>query len=113
MHFTLCPKLDIHGTDLSYTLQKVADDITEAIIEQFQPSPLPVDNDDDNDSQELPVVTLGEASEMLSKLQLFWTQQKDNYPAFVDSIVKMNDRVRHLHQNSLKQRPITSYFHHN
>jgi len=24
-HFTLCPKLDIHGTDLSYTLQKVAE----------------------------------------------------------------------------------------
>jgi len=22
-HFALCPKLDIHGTDLSYTLQKV------------------------------------------------------------------------------------------
>jgi hypothetical protein len=27
--------------------------------------------------------------------------------------VKVNDRVRHLHQNNLKQRPITSYFHHN
>jgi hypothetical protein len=26
------------------------DDITEAIIEQFQPSPLPMDNDDDDDS---------------------------------------------------------------
>jgi hypothetical protein len=49
VHFTLCPKLDIHGTD----------------------------------------------------------------PAFVDSIVKMSDRVRHLHQNNLKHRPITSYFHHN
>ncbi len=24
-HFTLCPKLDIHGTNLSYTLQKVAE----------------------------------------------------------------------------------------
>ncbi len=24
-HFTLCPKLDIHGTDLSYTLQKVTE----------------------------------------------------------------------------------------
>jgi hypothetical protein len=24
VHFTLCPKLDIHSTDLSYTLQKVA-----------------------------------------------------------------------------------------
>jgi hypothetical protein len=47
------------------------DDITEAIIEQFQPSPLFADNDDDNISQELPVVTLGEASKMLSKLQLF------------------------------------------
>ncbi len=47
------------------------DDITKAIIEQFQPSPLPADNDDDDDSQELPVVTSGEASEMLSKLQLF------------------------------------------
>ncbi|CAK9196289.1 unnamed protein product [Sphagnum troendelagicum] len=89
------------------------DDITKAIIEQFQPSPLPVDNDDDDDSQEFSVVTSGEALEMLSKLQLFWTQQKDNYPAFVDSIVKMNDIVHHLHQNSLKQRPITSYFHHN
>jgi len=89
------------------------DDIIEAIIEQFQPSPLPADNDNDDDSQELPVVTSREASEMLSKLQLFWTQQKDSYPAFVDSIVKMNDRVRHLHQNSLKQRPITNYFHHN
>jgi len=88
-------------------------DIIEAIIEQFQPSPLPADNDDDDDSQELPVVTSGEASEMLSKLQLFWTHQKDSYPSFVDSIVKMNDKVRHLHQNSLKQRPITSYFHHN
>ncbi len=44
------------------------DDITEAIIKQFQPSPLPADNDDDDDSQELPVVTSGEASEMLSKL---------------------------------------------
>jgi hypothetical protein len=72
-------------------------DITKAIIEQFQPSPLPADNDDDDDSQELPVVTSGEASKMLSKLQLFWTQQKDSYPVFVDSIVKMNDRVRHLH----------------
>jgi hypothetical protein len=89
------------------------DDITEAIIEQFQPSSLPADNDDDDDNQELPVVTSGEASEMLSKLQLFWTQQKDRYPTFVDSIVKMNDKVCHLHQNSLKQRPITSYFHHN
>jgi hypothetical protein len=89
----------------------IDDDITEAIIEQFQPLPLPANND--NDSQELLVVTSGEASEMFSKLQLFWTQQKDNYPTFVDSIVKMNDRVRHLHQNSLKQRPITSYFHHN
>jgi len=89
------------------------DDITEAIIEQFQPSSLPADNDDDDDNQELPVVTSGEASEMLSKLQLFWTQQKDSYPTFVDSIVKMNDKVCHLHQNSLKQRPITSYFHHN
>jgi hypothetical protein len=49
------------------------DDITEAIIEQFQPSLLPANNDDDDDSQELPVVTLGEALEMLSKLQLFWT----------------------------------------
>jgi len=91
----------------------IDDDITEAIIKQFQPSPLPADNDDDNNSQELPVVTSGEASEMLSKLQLFWTQQKDSYPAFVNSIVKMNDRVRHLHHNSLQQRPITSYFHHN
>ncbi len=79
------------------------DDIIKAIIEQFEPSPLPADNDDGDDSQELPVVTSGEASEMLSKLHLFWTQQKDNYPAFVDSIVKMNDRVCHLHQNSLKQ----------
>ncbi len=70
-------------------------------------------DDDDDDSQEIPMVTSREALEMLSKLQLFWTQQKDNYPAFVDSIVKMNDRVRHLHQNSLKQRLITSYFHHN
>jgi hypothetical protein len=26
------------------------DDITEALIEQFQPSPLPADNDDDDDS---------------------------------------------------------------
>ncbi len=50
------------------------DDITKAIIEQFQPSLLPANNDDDDDSQELPVVTSGEASEMLSKLQLFWTQ---------------------------------------
>jgi len=89
------------------------DDITEAIIEQFQPLPLPADNDNDDDNQELPVVTSKEALEMLSKLQLFWTQQKDSYPAFVDSIVKMNDTVRHLHQNSLKQKPITSYFHHN
>ncbi len=88
-------------------------DITEAIIKQFQPSPLLADNDDDDDGQELSVVRSREASEMLSKLQLFWTQQKDNYLAFVDSIMKMNDRVRHLHQNSLKQRPITSYFHHN
>jgi len=24
-HFTLCPKLDIHSTDLRYTLQKVAE----------------------------------------------------------------------------------------
>jgi hypothetical protein len=77
-------------------------DITKAIIEQFQPSPLSTDNDDDDDSQELPMVTSREASEMFSKLQLFWTQQKDSYPTFVDSIVKMNDRVRHLHQNSLK-----------
>jgi hypothetical protein len=91
----------------------IDDDITKAIIEQFQPSPLPADNDDDDDSQELPVVTSGEASKMLSKLLLFWTKQKDSYLAFVDSIVKMNDRVRHLHQNSLKQRPITSYLHHN
>jgi len=89
------------------------DDITEAIIEQFQPLPLPADNDNDDDNQELPVVTSREALEMLSKLQLFWTQQKDSYPAFVDLIVKMNDTVRHLHQNSLKQKPITSYFHHN
>jgi hypothetical protein len=88
-------------------------DITEAIIKQFQPSPLLADNDDDDDGQELSVVRSREASEMLSKLQLFWTQQKDNYLAFVDSIMKMNDRVRHLHQNSFKQRPITSYFHHN
>jgi len=44
------------------------DDITEAIIEQFQPLPLPANNDDDDDSQELPMVTSGEASEMLSKL---------------------------------------------
>ncbi len=44
------------------------DDIIEAIIEQFQPSPLLADNDDDDDSQELPVVTSREASEMLSKL---------------------------------------------
>jgi hypothetical protein len=64
-------------------------------------------------NQELSMVTSGKALEMLSKLQLFWTQQKDSYPAFVDLIVKMNDKVRHLHQNSLKQRPITSYFHHN
>jgi len=49
------------------------DDITEAIIEQFQPSLLPADNDDDDDTQELLVVTSGEASKMLSKLQLFWT----------------------------------------
>jgi hypothetical protein len=27
--------------------------------------------------------------------------------------VKMNDKVHHLHQNSLKLRPITNYFHHN
>jgi hypothetical protein len=89
------------------------DDIKKAIIEQFQPSSLPADNDNDDNIHELSVVTSGEASKMLSKLQLFWTHQKDSYPAFVDSIVKMNDRVRHLHQNSLKQRPITSYFHHN
>jgi hypothetical protein len=47
------------------------DDITEAIIEQFQPLPLPTDNDDDDDSQELPMVTSGETSKMLSKLQVF------------------------------------------
>jgi hypothetical protein len=41
-----------------------------------------MDNDDDDDSQELPVVTSGEASKMLSKLQLFWTQQKDSYLAY-------------------------------
>jgi hypothetical protein len=44
------------------------DDIIEAIIEQFQPSPLPANNDNDDDNQELPVVTSGEASEMFSKL---------------------------------------------
>jgi hypothetical protein len=115
--FHYCNPMEIHNL-LNYpdkeTVANVpTDDITEAIIEQFQPSPLPAENDNDDDSQEFSMVTSREASEMLSKLQLFWTQQKDSYPAFVDSIVKMNDRVRHLHQNSLKQRPITGYFHHN
>jgi hypothetical protein len=49
----------------------IDNDITEAIIEQFQPSLLPANNDDDNDSQKLLVVTSREKSEMLSKLQLF------------------------------------------
>ncbi len=108
----ICNLLNYHDEETVASVP-TDDDITEAIIEQFQPSPPPADNDDDDDSQELPVVTSGEASEMLSKLQLFWKQQKDSYPAFVHSIVKMNDKVHHLHQNSLKLRPITNYFHHN
>jgi hypothetical protein len=62
--FHYCNPMEIRNL-LNYpdkeTVANVAtdDDITEAIIEQFQPSPLPADNDDDDNSQELPVVTSG------------------------------------------------------
>ncbi len=69
-----------------------------------------VNNDEANDSQELPVVNVVEAYRMVEMLERFWMQQDDSGIPFVAASLKMKDSVSMIRTKQLVQRNIDSFF---
>lgn len=68
------------------------------------------DIDEDDDSQEVPVVTAVEAYKMVESLERFWMQQSDSNISFIASLQKMKDSVSMLRIKQMVQRNIDSFF---
>jgi hypothetical protein len=88
-------------------------DVDDNIEDQLQErSGLQVEvNDDEADNcQELPVVSVVEAYRMVEMLERFWMQQDDSGIPFVAASQKMKDSVSMIRTKQLVQKNIDNFF---
>jgi hypothetical protein len=69
-----------------------------------------VNNDEADDSQEFPIVSVTEAYKMVEMLERFWMQQDDLGIPFVAASQKMKEGVSMIRTKQLVQRNIDSFF---
>jgi len=69
-----------------------------------------VNDDEANDSQELPIVSVAEAYRMVEMLERFWMQQDDSGIALVAASQKMKDSVNMIRTKQLVHRNIDNFF---
>jgi hypothetical protein len=88
-------------------------DVDDVIEDQFQEwlgLQVEVNDNEANDSQELPVVSAAEAYRMVEMLERFWMQQDDSGIPFVATSHKMKDSVNMIKTKQVVQRNIDSFF---
>jgi hypothetical protein len=86
------------------------DDVIEDRLQEQSGMQVEVNNDEADDSQELPVVSVAEAYIMVEMLERFWMQQDDSGIPFVAASQKMKDNVSMIKTKQLVQRNIDSFF---
>jgi hypothetical protein len=69
-----------------------------------------VNDDEADDSQELPVMSAAETYRMVEMLERFWMQQDDLGIPFVAASQKMKDSVSMIKTKQLVHRNIDSFF---
>ncbi len=86
------------------------DDVIKDQLQERSDLKVEVNDDEVDDSQELPVVSAAEASRMVKMLERFWMQQDDSGIPFVATSQKMKDNVNMIRTKQLVQRNINSFF---
>jgi len=86
------------------------DDVIEDQLQERSGLQVEVNDNDVDDSQELPVVSVAEAYIMVEMLERFWMQQDDLGIPFVVASQKMKDSVSMIRTKQLVQRNIDSFF---
>jgi len=70
----------------------------------------PVLHEEEDDSKEVPAMSVADASEMLDKLVIFFMQQQDAEESCVSSIQKLKDKVSMIRTNRMVQKNIDRFF---
>ncbi len=86
------------------------DDVIEDQLQERSDLQVEVNDDEVDDSQELPVMSAAKASRMVKMLERFWMQQDDSGIPFVVASQKMKDNVSMIRTKQLVQRNIDSFF---
>jgi hypothetical protein len=86
------------------------DDVIEDQLQERLGLQVEVNDDEVDDSQELPIVSAVEAYIMVEMLERFWMQQDDLGIPFVAASQKMKDSVSMIRTKQLVQRNIDSFF---
>jgi hypothetical protein len=86
------------------------DDVIEDQLQERSCSQVEVNDNEADDSHELPVVSAVEAYKMVEMLERFWMQQDDSGIPFVAASQKMKDNVSMIRTKQLVQRNIDSFF---
>jgi hypothetical protein len=88
------------------------DNVIEDQLQEWLGLQVEVNDDEADDSQELPVVSVVEAYRMVEMLERFWMQQDDSGIPFVVASQKMKYSVSMIKTKQLVQRNIDSFFQH-
>jgi hypothetical protein len=86
------------------------DDVIEDQLQEQSGMQVEVNNDEADDSQELPVVRAVEAYKMFEMLERLWMPQDNSNIPFVATSQKMKDSVNMIRTKQLVQRNIDSFF---
>jgi len=101
---------------LNYPEEKVTtytpdvDNVIEDQLQERSSLQVEVNDDEADDNQELPVMSVAEAYVMVEMLERFWMQQDNLGIPFVAASQKMKDSVSMIRTKQLVQRNIDSFF---
>ncbi len=86
------------------------DDVIENQLQERSGLQVEVNDDEADDNQELPVVSVVDPYRMVEMLERFWMQQDDLGIPFVATSQNMKDSVSMIRTKQLVQRNIDSFF---